>query len=257
MINETKEELNPKNTDEQVLNSLDDNDFNKYNDGKDKKFVNLMSINQNLKRQIPEAQHLNAANTNNTSNFVHAPENNINYSKSNITNTHNKNQTTNNQINVNHQHQNIALGYQKNRPIEITTQNQIISPASTTKDFDINLQESAFLNKDKEHKDNNNINNVNKIEQEANADEYQHDIPQKLSNNIKNNNTGLCLSLQCNTNTPSNYYDIGKFLADHIENEENYKVLFEKELKKLKTKVKKIFEAGKVPFILKLLRKGK
>jgi len=216
--NSYEKEINRKNTVEQVLNSFNDNDkdYNEnINDNNTKKYVNLMSVNQNLKRQVPT--NLNSTNkiyNNNNANIA-----NLDSSINNKTNNYND----------------------KNNNLEISTQNLSFSGGMKNKDKDFTQDKS----------DNSSINVVNagKIE------EYQHDIPQKLTanntNNSNNTNTTnnqklkkqeLCPSLQCNPNTPSNFYDIGKFLADHIENEENYKILFEKENKKLRNKLKKIFD---------------
>jgi hypothetical protein len=55
-----------------------------------------------------------------------------------------------------------------------------------------------------------------------------------------------CLSLRLNGNIPVTIVDFGKFLVKYIENEENYRILYEKENKNLKAKIRKIFEQEKV-----------
>lgn len=55
-----------------------------------------------------------------------------------------------------------------------------------------------------------------------------------------------CLSLRLNGNIPITIVDFGKFLVKYIENEENYRILYEKENKNLKSKIRKIFEQEKV-----------
>ena len=49
-------------------------------------------------------------------------------------------------------------------------------------------------------------------------------------------------SLKVQETTPLNLNEFGKFLVKHIDEEENYRLLFEKELSKIKQKIKKIFE---------------
>ena len=49
-------------------------------------------------------------------------------------------------------------------------------------------------------------------------------------------------SLKVQEHTPLNLNEFGKFLIKHIDEEENYRILFEKELSKIKQKIKKIFE---------------
>jgi hypothetical protein len=55
-----------------------------------------------------------------------------------------------------------------------------------------------------------------------------------------------CLSLRLNANVPASLPNFGKFLIKFIENEENYRILYEKEIKSFKTKIKKIFDLEKV-----------
>ena len=43
---------------------------------------------------------------------------------------------------------------------------------------------------------------------------------------------------------PIGMIEFGKFLIGHIEKEENYRILLEKEFKKMKLKIKKIFDEG-------------
>jgi hypothetical protein len=54
-------------------------------------------------------------------------------------------------------------------------------------------------------------------------------------------NKNIFYSIQISPNIPTNISDFGKFLISHIENEENYKTLFYRELKSFKIKIKKIF----------------
>lgn len=72
----------------------------------------------------------------------------------------------------------------------------------------------------------------------------------KCVNNITNQAQGSellsknsgCVSLALEKNVPLSLIDFGKFLIKYIEKEENYRLLFEKEIKKIKDKIKKIFE---------------
>ena len=87
---------------------------------------------------------------------------------------------------------------------------------------------------------NNKLNNVKNI---ANINKYKNkEILKKNSNDfIFDKNKNIFYSLQINSNIPTNISDFGKFLIYHIENEENYKILFYRELKSFKLKIKKIF----------------
>lgn len=60
-------------------------------------------------------------------------------------------------------------------------------------------------------------------------------------NNLSTKNND-CNSLTLEKNIPLSLNEFGKFLIKYIEKEENYRVLFEKEIKKIKEKIKKIFE---------------
>ena len=72
----------------------------------------------------------------------------------------------------------------------------------------------------------------------------------KSNNNYNNNNfifdknKNIFYSIQVSPNIPTNISDFGKFLISHIENEDNYKTLFFKELKSFKLKIKKIFSSS-------------
>jgi hypothetical protein len=52
----------------------------------------------------------------------------------------------------------------------------------------------------------------------------------------------VCLSFKVDGNMPSDLLQFGKYLLKHIEQEENYRLLFDKEHKQLRQKIKKIFE---------------
>ena len=54
------------------------------------------------------------------------------------------------------------------------------------------------------------------------------------------------VSLRLNGTAPSNLIEFGTFLVKYIENEENYRILFERELKKLKLKIIKNFDDEKL-----------
>lgn len=51
-----------------------------------------------------------------------------------------------------------------------------------------------------------------------------------------------CVSLTLEKNVPLSLIEFGKFLIKYIEKEENYRLLFDKEIKKIKDKIKKVFE---------------
>ena len=94
---------------------------------------------------------------------------------------------------------------------------------------------------------NNKKNNTNNKKQ-FNNNNYNFDYSNKLKIMKKNNNNfifdknkNIFYSLQIDNNIPTNVSDFGKFLISHIEKEENYKTLFNRELKSFKNKIKKIF----------------
>ena len=73
--------------------------------------------------------------------------------------------------------------------------------------------------------------------------DFQKELPQKLNSlNIKQENS--CQSLRVSETMPIGMIEFGKFLIGHIEKEENYRILLEKEFKKMKLKIKKIFDEG-------------
>ena len=91
---------------------------------------------------------------------------------------------------------------------------------------------------------NNIINNNNKkINNYSNLNRYKNqEILKKNYNDfIFDKNKNIFYSLEISPNIPTNISDFGKFLISHIENEENYKILFYRELKSFKLKIKKIF----------------
>lgn len=100
---------------------------------------------------------------------------------------------------------------------------------------------------------NNNLEQINEKDIKLNEDynqernnknetnNYKNDFPVKLVEKPeKSNNESK--SLMINPNIPLGLQEFGKFLIKHIEQEENYKVLYEKEEKKLKLKIAKVFE---------------
>ena len=60
-------------------------------------------------------------------------------------------------------------------------------------------------------------------------------------NNIKS----IFYSIQIDKNIPISITEFGKYLINHIEKEEKYKILYLSEIKQLKTKIKKIFIQSK------------
>jgi hypothetical protein len=80
----------------------------------------------------------------------------------------------------------------------------------------------------------NNYSNLNKYKK-------QEIIKKNYNDFIFDKNKNIFYSIQINQNIPTNISDFGKFLISHIENEENYKTLFYRELKSFKLKIKKIF----------------
>ena len=80
----------------------------------------------------------------------------------------------------------------------------------------------------------NNYSNLNKYKNKEIAKKNYNDF-------IFDKNKNIFYSIQISPNIPTNISDFGKFLISHIENEENYKTLFYRELKSFKLKIKKIF----------------
>ena len=64
---------------------------------------------------------------------------------------------------------------------------------------------------------------------------------QTLSQTQKN----IFYSLQVDKSTPTTVEEFGKYLLSHIEKEENYKMLFLSEIKKIKNQILKIFKSEK------------
>ena len=98
---------------------------------------------------------------------------------------------------------------------------------------------------------NNNNNKMNRNTYNYKNDEnnnYNFDYSNKLKIMKKNNNNflfdkdkNIFYSLQIDNNIPTNVSDFGKYLISHIEKEENYKILFLREIKSFKSKIKNIF----------------
>ena len=55
-----------------------------------------------------------------------------------------------------------------------------------------------------------------------------------------------CQSIRISENIPLTLTEFGKYLVKHIENEENYKILYEKEFKKIKLSIQKTFQNEKL-----------
>lgn len=66
-------------------------------------------------------------------------------------------------------------------------------------------------------------------------------INQAQGSELNNKNLNS-VSLSIEKNIPLSLIEFGKFLIKYIEKEENYRLLFEKEIKKIKDKIKKIFD---------------
>lgn len=66
------------------------------------------------------------------------------------------------------------------------------------------------------------------------------------SNNEDINKNIICVSLTLENNIPLAIVDFGKYLIKYIEKEENYRILFEKEFKKIKDKIKRSFEKNRL-----------
>jgi hypothetical protein len=88
-----------------------------------------------------------------------------------------------------------------------------------------------------------NFNYSNNTNNYSNLSKYkkQEIIKKNYNDFIFDKNKNIFYSIQINQNIPTNISDFGKFLISHIENEENYKILFYRELKSFKLKIKKIF----------------
>ena len=74
--------------------------------------------------------------------------------------------------------------------------------------------------------------------------DYQQELPQKLSSIELTGKEKLSQSLKVSESMPVGMIEFGKFLINHIEKEENYRILLDKELKKIKMRIKKIFDDG-------------
>ena len=93
---------------------------------------------------------------------------------------------------------------------------------------------------------NNIINNNKNINNYSNLNRYKNqEILKKNYNDfIFDKTKNIFYSLEISPNIPTNISEFGKFLIAHIEKEENYKILFYRELKTFKSKIKKIFSSS-------------
>ena len=88
------------------------------------------------------------------------------------------------------------------------------------------------------------LNNMNQNKNNfPNLKQYKKQEVKNKTNNdfIFDKNKNIFYSIQIGPNIPTNFSDFGKYLISHIENEDNYKALFYRELKSFKIKIKKKF----------------
>ena len=85
-------------------------------------------------------------------------------------------------------------------------------------------------------------NDLNVLEKNENINKYKTDI----NNNKKNSKIKtIFYSIQINKNIPITISEFGKYLINHIEKEEKYKIIYYNELKKFKLQIQRIFKKSK------------
>ncbi len=183
------------------------------------------TLSENLNEIIEKNSRLNAPNVNdgnpqiiyrkgdsNLHNFIHKEVNNpkINLSQSQTKNVLECKNTANND---------------KKNQNDNNNEDSVIKRAISPRSLNLNMNSQA------PNIDNNMsfMKSVNNITNQAQGSEL-------FSKNLG------CVSLGLEKNIPLSLIDFGKFLLKYIEKEENYRLLFEKEIKKIKDKIKKIFE---------------
>jgi hypothetical protein len=182
---------------------------------------------------------------------------NMNTNTNNIILKENQNQNINNNTNSN-KNKNIITQFSSDlKKIQEVKQNkkqEVKEKEKNKPNLQINTNEKDFISpfSTKNNLDNNNKNNNNK--------ETDIDNNKKISNNLSfircnspgnsisklnQNKTKKSISLNIENNIPISLNEFGKYLVKFIEKEENYRILYEKEIKKIKEKLKIIFDNAK------------
>lgn len=230
---EDKEFLN------QRMRSVEDNLVNLYNKEQQQEInqqkLNKKIINTNQKTNQPKIDgSVNLMEINKKIKDFTAPTGNINNTESDNTFLNEEEKETQ-KLRVLNQNQN-AYDYSNfisNNP-DITGQKNC--QIKTDKQF-----------QDQELKENiSNINNSNPLNT-CNLEEINalNTLKNKKERNYLTINSSLFHSIQIDGNIPTSVASFGKYLITHIENEENYRILYHNELKKLKGAIQKMFRNSK------------
>jgi hypothetical protein len=178
----------------------------------------------------------NGINQNNYNN-----NNNKNYSNNNInfSNSKPKNLTNNNSfsLNNNNNNNNILLT-NKN----ILTKNNSYKNSPIQNKFFINKNSEIYLTNESEEFEEKIAKKLDSLQKKGIISTNNNNNNNLLSNNNNfQNNKKIFYSIKIDKNIPINVSKFGKYLISHIEKEENYRILFQNEIKKLKSKIKNIF----------------
>ena len=101
-------------------------------------------------------------------------------------------------------------------------------------------QKNDNLNKDLKQE----IKNNQKLENEIIKNKFWNYQNQNNKKKEQNSNN-IFYSIQIDKKIPNSFSEFGKYLITHIEKEENYRILYQSEIKQLKLKIKKIFSDSK------------
>ena len=169
--------------------------------------------------------------------------NNINTYNNNI-----KNSINNNINNSNNFLENISDMNMNNNNYN-NDYRDLVNLNSSNDDNDIYYDNNQKSNNSNYIKYNNPPNTNNSINDKM--DDIQFNLKGEEYNHFKmpsfiNNDQNICYSLQIDKDIPTNISEFGKFLVIHIEQEENYKTIFLRELNEMKNNIKKIFDRAKI-----------
>ena len=253
-FNFDNEEQNIYNYNNELNNNFDSNKLE--NENKVKSFkgknigdnsVNLAELNKRIKESTDKISK------NQFNDFEQREEQNFNQ----IESDENIQDDINNNIYTYPQEENPQINYDDNEDNDIKNLNNNLRNKEFKENNNILERENNFKNQNNNNTNKiynkpkpevkTNINYLNNINQNinnfSNLNKYKKKEIEKKNYNdfIFDKNKNIFYSIQISPNIPTNISDFGKFLISHIENEENYKTLFYRELKSFKIKIKKIF----------------
>ena len=218
------------NTKNNCVNLAEINNRIKFNSGRKSEKNTIKNSNENEENENIIDNDINIKNINESNIYIR--NNNQNMIYSNVKNIQKNNNISNNSFSYKN------LSSISN--IKISTINNIIKNKSN---IDLSNSENEIIEKEKiitEYIPNNfqvsqkKIISIKEISKKNN-DNFEKD----------ENNNNIFYSIQIDKNIPNSIQEFGNYLINHIEKEENYKILYQSEIKQLKTKIKKIFTQSK------------